>query len=206
MAKISVKCERCGVERAYHECQFKGGVMPRFCRRCFYVHKRAHPEEFQLSEREFWDRVQKTSGCWFYMGPTRGQRGYGAWKSEYAHRFSWRIAHGPIPKGLFVLHRCDNTKCVRPDHLWLGTHEDNMREMKRRGRGPAGERNGSRTHPERMQRGVDRHNARLNPRKVRRMRKLYAGGMRLCLLAREFDVAHATVLAVVRRKTWKHVE
>lgn len=202
--RITVVCERCGIERIYAKCQIRDGP-PRFCRECFNVHKRAHPEIYQLPEAEFWNRVEKTRGCWFYMGPTRGQRGYGAWKSEYAHRYSWRLSNGPIPKGLWVLHRCDNTKCVRPDHLWLGTHEDNMREMSRRGRSCLGDRNPARLYPDRTQRGVDRHNAKLNPARVRKLRALYAAATPVCALARRFGVNHTTVLAVIQGKTWKHV-
>jgi len=85
----------------------------------------------------FWSKVQKSDGCWTWAGATWG-RGYGAFKHEgrqvYAHRFAWEMAKGPIPAGLFVCHHCDNPLCVRPDHLFLGTHTDNMRDASRKGR------------------------------------------------------------------------
>lgn len=55
-------------------------------------------------------------------------------KSKYAHRLMWEEVNGPIPHGMCVLHRCDNPPCIRPDHLFLGTKADNVRDMIAKGR------------------------------------------------------------------------
>lgn len=93
----------------------------------------------------FWKKVQKhDDGCWLWTAGTDG-KGYGQFRIRLglktkAHRFSYELAHGPIPKadegyhGWCVLHRCDNPACVRPEHLMLGTHQDNMRDMWQKGR------------------------------------------------------------------------
>lgn len=86
----------------------------------------------------FWYRVQKQEGdgCWLWTGQlTKG--GYGITangKTVSAHRVSYEMHYGPIPKGMCVLHKCDVRHCVRPDHLRLGTHRENIHDMIAKGR------------------------------------------------------------------------
>lgn len=83
----------------------------------------------------FWSRVDKSGECWVWTGGTIGG-GYGRFSAAkiLAHRHAWALTNGPVPDGLDVLHRCDNPPCVRPDHLFLGTHTENMRDMTSKGR------------------------------------------------------------------------
>ncbi len=78
------------------------------------------------------------SGCWIWLGRAHKTHGYGIFsqwpKLGYAHRFSWTLHYGEIPKGLCVLHKCDVPLCVNPNHLFLGTVKDNMLDMARKGR------------------------------------------------------------------------
>lgn len=85
----------------------------------------------------FWKKVDKSGECWLWTGCFNNQ-GYGefmVWpKKHYAHRFSWIMHFGEIPKDLQVLHRCDTPKCVRPDHLFVGTQKLNVADMLSKGR------------------------------------------------------------------------
>lgn len=88
-------------------------------------------------------------GCWVWTGATHPQ-GYGLVKRKdgaqlRAHRIAYELVHGPIPTGAFICHRCDNPRCVRPSHLFLDSHKDNMIDMVAKGRAARlhGSRNGS---------------------------------------------------------------
>jgi hypothetical protein len=172
----------------------------------------------------FWSKVSKSDGCWEWMGG-KDKDGYGKitymWRGLRAHRLSWELTYGVIPQGLDVLHRCDNPPCVRPDHLFLGTHGDNNRDMKEKGRTATGIRNGSYTHPELRPRG-NRHGSRTHPECLRRgemvntaklaggdvveIRNLYARGKytqkQIALL---FGVKQPEISSIIRRETWTHV-
>lgn len=84
--------------------------------------------------------VRKLSECWNWKTPDKN--GYGSFRCKYAHRVMWEFENGQIPNGLWVLHKCDNPSCVNPNHLFLGTHTDNMRDMNQKHRrNNVGERN-----------------------------------------------------------------
>lgn len=101
----------------------------------------------------FEQQVDKTTQppCWLWVGAKPNAYGWAG--DESAHRKAWRLYRGQIPKGLFVLHKCDNKPCVRPHHLYLGTREDNAADAVLRGKMATGDRNGARKHPERLARG-----------------------------------------------------
>lgn len=98
-----------------------------------------------LSER-LWEKVDvgRPDECWPWRGSKK--RGYGRIRGEggrqsrtlFAHRVVWQLEYGPIPFGLCVLHSCDNPPCCNPGHLFLGTNDDNLRDMRSKGRGGYG--------------------------------------------------------------------
>lgn len=87
--------------------------------------------------KRFFDKVNKTENCWNWIGGGRGN-GYGAIKYNNkvidTHRLSWILHYGEIPEKLFICHKCDNRKCVNPEHLFLGTSSDNMKDCSNKGR------------------------------------------------------------------------
>lgn len=103
----------------------------------------------------FWEKVDKSGDCWLWTAHVAGSNGYGQFaithiRMTMAHRFSYELHYGAIPDGLKVLHSCDTPRCVRPDHLFLGTNADNTADMFAKGRAATGDRHWTRLHPERL--------------------------------------------------------
>lgn len=96
-----------------------------------YPRVRADPAE------RFWSKVLKTDTCWLWRAALFST-GYGQFQLDgrphLAHRVAWSLTEGPIPDGMRCLHHCDVRRCVRPDHLFLGTDSDNMQDMVSKGR------------------------------------------------------------------------
>ena len=121
-------CEQCG----------DGFVTIPSSKRRFCSHECADAGNRRPLAERFWKYVNKTETCWLWAGGTNGRAGYGhiladlpSRKLVYAHRVSWELANGAIPDGLWVLHNCpggDNPSCVNPDHLYLGTNSDNIKD------------------------------------------------------------------------------
>lgn len=147
-------------------------------------------------ESDFMWQVFFTTGCWLWGGEYT-DHGYGFYdiggKKVGAHRVSYMIANGAIPKGALVCHRCDNPSCVNPEHLFLGTHLDNCRDKIRKGRAnPA--------------KGMRSAHAKLTNAKVREIRKKRSEGAKIVRLAEEYGVGYGCIERVVHRQSWKHID
>lgn len=150
----------------------------------------------------FWSQVQRggSETCWPWTGK-KIKGGYGdfvrfvdgKWTHSIAHRWSWVEANGPIPRGLFVCHRCDNPPCVNPSHLFLGTALDNERDKIAKGRLECrvGERN---------------PNARIGPDDVREIRRLRGEGRTLAGIARRYGLHPETVRRIALGRSWCRVD
>ena len=87
------------------------------------------------TDRVFENNIEKVAGgCWNWVGARKNKKGYGAYFTKTAHRVSYETYVGVIPKGMHVLHTCDNTKCVNPSHLHIGTNNDNIADKMAKGR------------------------------------------------------------------------
>lgn len=146
-------------------------------------------------------KFERGPGCWEWIaGLTRtgyGKIGGGPNESDtpLAHRVMYEMTYGPVPEGMYVLHRCDVPSCVRPDHLFLGTQKDNMDDMQAKGRKVVT-----------VLRGEAGTLAKLSWLQVREIRERYAaGGITQKALGREYGVNDVTVSLIVNYKTWKEV-
>lgn len=140
----------------------------------------------------FWAKVEKTETCWNWTG-ARTRKGYGSIGGHYAHRASYQMHIGPIPTGKQVCHHCDNRRCVRPDHLFVGTPADNTADMVAKGRARGGSSPGER-HP----------SHKLSWEQVTAIRAEYgAGRVSQRALAARYGVYQFTVARIVRGEGWK---
>jgi hypothetical protein len=179
--------------------------------------ERCHPRK-SLADR-FHTKVgpSDAQGCTPWLAGRSKNKGYGRVHSGghkgkllLAHRVAWELTNGPIPKGLCVLHKCDNKLCVNPDHLFLGTNKDNTEDMIRKGRHRCGrgDRHGSKTHPDCVARG-DRHGLRLHPERAARGDKNGSRKHPECLRRGESNpqakLTQADVLSIrrLRKRGWQ---
>lgn len=150
-----------------------------------------------LSKEEFWSKVLKDeNGCWEWLGYINPY-GYGIagfrTKLWPAHRLAWFFTYGDIPTGLKICHKCDNRKCVRIDHLWLGTQADNVADMiaKNRKRSLPGEQNPK---------------AKLTEKDVLQIRVLgQEKGIHPEVIAKQFGVTRTAISYILQGKSWKHI-
>jgi hypothetical protein len=147
-------------------------------------------------EERFWAKVDKgdVDDCWNWLGPLDGN-GYGVFsidgRTVRANRMALELGKGPIPDGLIAMHLCDNRACCNPGHIRAGTQADNMLDMRNKGRQAKGERNGR---------------SKLTAADVLAIRELYGSYVNSTgQLAKGFGVDKATIRAIVRGETWKHL-
>lgn len=188
----------------------------------------------------FWAKVDKNGPvpshmphlgrCWVWKG-TANSGWYGHFsvdkKRQYAHRLSWEMHNAPIPNGLIICHRCDNASCVRPEHMFLGTHADNANDKSAKGRAKWKAGHQLRLHPEKILRGPAlsaRHRrngiirnlgpvrrgsqcgqAKLTETDIIKICELRRSGVGPQRIADQFSVSRSLIQQILRGDQWKHV-
>jgi hypothetical protein len=152
-----------------------------------------------LSTRLLSNIFYSPCGCWYWTGD-KDKLGYGRIitvdedkrKCLKTHRISYQLHKGPIPEGLFVCHTCDNRLCVNPDHLYAGTHTDNMRDMFARNR-------------RRSYKGTGNHKCRVTEDQVRNIKGLRSIGLTTRLISECRKISRRTVNSIAYGDTWTHI-
>ena len=143
------------------------------------------------------------NGCWEWKAGLFSN-GYGQFrigKKKYrAHRLMWSFIHGEIPDGRIICHRCDNPKCCRPSHLFIGTNRDNARDRDSKGRGARGK------NPRKGRKGENNHQSKLNRYSVTVIREKWEQGEHTQReLAESFGVSKSQIANIVKKRSWRHI-
>jgi predicted DNA-binding protein (UPF0251 family) len=180
----------------------KDAIARGYCVNHYYAfRKHGHPEAIKLKQyhgltlaERFERYVVKREGCWDWES-AKDPNGYGRLNvkgyPELAHRISYKIHFGTIPKGMAVCHKCDNPSCTNPDHLFLGTQADNVADMHKKDRAR-----------KRGMKGTDHHSVKLTDDAVRAIRASDASDSQL---AKEHNVSRATIHSIRSYRSWKHL-
>lgn len=149
----------------------------------------------------FFAKVQKTDSCWLWVG-FRNSLGYGDFwvgrgKHMNAPRVSWMLHNGEIPKEIDVCHKCDNPRCVNPEHLWLGTAKDNLGDMFQKKRNP-NRVEWNKLNRHRIKFNEDRYNCKITANQVLEMRSKYIPRKGMCKVwAKKYHTTEKYIIAIV---------
>lgn len=148
----------------------------------------------ETKREQFLSKISKEeNGCWNWTGCFQ-REGYGKFsihqKWYRAHRISYWIHFGDVIGNLHVCHKCDNRKCVNPDHLFLGTDKDNHQDCVQKGRQNRGEKNGK---------------VVLTEKQVLEIRALREQGWLQKQLVEKFGVTQGAISFILRRVNWRHI-
>lgn len=144
---------------------------------------------------KFREKVHKIGECEEWVAG-RDKDGYGMFRDPTAkttkrtHRYVWEQVNGPIPKGMCILHSCDNPSCVRIDHLRIGTHRENMDERSARGRTARGAKSGQ---------------SKITEEDVIEIRRLSAAGLSAVKIGKLFGLGHTQTHNIAVGKKWSHI-
>lgn len=163
------------------------GVYMRYCNQCSVEFKNFGRETGCSLKCKLLDGIKKEGDCWLYKNSSSGEYSKIRWKMKWysAHRVSYEVHKGEIPKGKWICHKCDTPKCVNPEHLFIGSASENRKDAVSKKRVPAGEYN---------------HFSRFTDIQVEEMRKLYDEGLTYDRLARIFNCSFTYVKYIIGNK------
>lgn len=159
----------------------------------------------------FWARVDFSGECWLWTGCVN-HGGYGVGvdldgKPRLAHRIAYFLGTGEDPEGSLVCHRCDNRRCCRPDHLFLGDHLVNNRDMMAKGRASPGTERYAAIRADHKPRGEHHGSAKLTEQQVAEIRRRYATMLvTQQTLADEFGVSRRHIGHIIKGTIWRHLK
>lgn len=164
-----------------------GIVKEHLCEGCGKLCYKNYEKAFCSDMCRFMSYVDKQEECWIWIG-AKGAKGYGMLcfkdnKTAIASRVSYELFKGPVENDKVICHTCDIPSCVNPDHLWAGSHIENMIDMTQKGR----------------------QHSKLNPVDVMRIRKLWEDGYSQEKIMELYNITSGTISSIVHRRTWKHV-
>lgn len=162
-----------------------------------------------IANEKLWRKIKinPVTDCWEWQGAYSSGK-YGCirrkGKTMRTHRLFFEIFKGAIPKGLYILHTCDNTKCCNPEHLYAGTQLDNMSDMDKRGRRnpPRGDRNAMRIN---SLKGEKNGRSKLKEADISQIRRLLSEGKTKSLIAKMFGVSRMPITGIANGQNWSHV-
>ena len=158
------------------------------CKTCNQLCYKKYAQAFCSDKCRFMANVTITEECWLWNGPVN-RRGYGKLsfqknKSDTAHRVAYKLFNGPIEDNSLVCHSCDKPRCVKPGHLWLGTHKENMMDMVEKGR----------------------QYSKLTMDDVLKIRELVEKfGVAQEKIKEQFKISSGHISSIIKRRVWKHI-
>lgn len=207
-------CEVCGIVFEWYRGPERN--IPRFCsHKCrlkigtgfrpggqIRISELSKEQKFEKLKKSFEKHVLRQEGCWSWKGPIT-KSGYPVMScrpeigSDRGHKASWLIHKGEIPQYMCVCHSCDNPICTNPDHLWLGTHQENNDDKMNKGR--------NRWAPPPVKKGEENASSKLKEEQVREIKAFLKSGRSSYSLGKQFGVAKITIQRINRGETWAHV-
>lgn len=198
ITKICAKCKSKQNTDNFYKDKFSKDGFHRICKTCVKFRQQLRKAD-QLNFiptktiKKFFQNIIKTESCWIWNGK-KLPKGYGAFLLNsakiLAHRFSYFYHFGVLPNDLCVCHTCDNPSCVNPNHLFLGTRKDNMKDMVNKGRSRTGEKH---------------HNLKLTEELVLEIRERARNGENRNQMAREYKIHKRHLRAILSRRFWTHI-